>query len=223
MNAAERNNAGIYSYEQGAYNEAVNEYQAAQVVAPDLHEPYLNIASVYVKMGELAKARAALEQALKSSDDSLAAQAYYDLGNVYFEMQLYGDAVEAYKQTLFRAPDDNDARYNLELALDQLIPPTDTPVPQSDNSGIPTPPSGDDSDAANATSSSALQTATPTLGIGDPESDPSSTPYNSDTNNSMSVEEASSLLDAVQQNQSTLGRQMEGTTTPGSPVKDKDW
>lgn len=216
INAAERNNAGNALYGQGAYQDALNSYQVAQVAEPDKPEPYINAANVYAQMGRLAEAQAALEQALKTADTTLAAQAYYNIGNVYFEMELYAQAVEAYKQVLMRTPDDEDARYNLELALNRIQPPPETETPEFQEPDIETNPTEAPATGGEAaTPSPQLPTPTPQAG----SSDSSST---DERGSGMSVVEAARLLDAVQQNQSVLGGALQGTPLPET-VPEKAW
>jgi tetratricopeptide (TPR) repeat protein len=215
VNVAERNNAGNALYSRGAYQEALNAYQVAQVAAPDRPEPYVNAANVYAQMGRLAEAQAALEQALMTADSTLAAGAYYNLGNVYFEMELYVEAVEAYKQVLLRTPDDQDARYNLELALNRIQPPAESVTPEFQEPELETNPTvdpeGENSDTA--TPSPQASTPTPLTNTADSAAGEGSR---------MSLDEATRLLDAVQQDQSILGGALSGTDIPQS-TPEKAW
>ncbi|MBZ0278223.1 MAG: tetratricopeptide repeat protein, partial [Anaerolineae bacterium] len=181
VNPAERNNAGNVLYQQGDFAGASAAYALAEVSAPDQPEPYYNAASALAQAGDLETAVAALNQALKTADEPLQAQAYYNLGNVYYALGQFEEAVSAYQQTLLLHPDDADARYNLELALRRIPPPSD------DNGGAetPTPESGDSSQQTPTPdqSTTAAETATPT-----PE-------------NALSPQDAERLLDSAAQNQ----------------------
>ncbi len=141
VNPAERNNAGNALYGQGDYTGAVDAYQLAQVTAPDDPVPYYNAGSALAMDGDLQLAVLALQQSLKTADTPLQARTYYNLGNVYMALGQFTDAVGAYQQTLLRQPDDADARYNLELALLQIMPPPD----ERGGDATPTPESGDSS------------------------------------------------------------------------------
>ena len=48
---------------------------------------------------------------------------FFNRGNALFQQQQFRQAVEAYKEVLRMNPDDQDAKHNLELALNQLPPP----------------------------------------------------------------------------------------------------
>ncbi|MBZ0294950.1 MAG: tetratricopeptide repeat protein [Anaerolineae bacterium] len=234
VNPAERNNAGNDLYNRGDYAEAVEAYQAAQVNDPDRPEAYYNDASALSQSGRMQSAIAALEQALKTADDGLAAQAYYNLGNVYFEMALYADAVTAYREALLLRPDDAEARFNYELALQRL--PTATPPPQeletdpeedeSEPEVTPTPnPSGQDQPSPTPSPSEGEpeETAEPEEGDGDvttatvTPSTPTPNP-----NGSLTIEDAERILDAVQQDQQTLREYLEEAVSPVPPSA-KDW
>jgi Ca-activated chloride channel homolog len=47
-------------------------------------------------------------------------QTLYNLGNSYYQAKQYDKAVKAYAESLKRNPKDNDAKYNLELALREM-------------------------------------------------------------------------------------------------------
>lgn len=201
VNPAERNNAGNVLYEQGDFAGASAAYALAEVAAPDQPEPYYNAASALAQEGDLEFAVAALHQALKTADESLQAQAYYNLGNVYYALGQFEQAVSAYQQTLLLRPDDADARYNLELALRRI------PRPPDDHGGAetPTPESGDSSQQTpTPDQTTAVEPATPT-----PE-------------NALSPQDAERLLDSAAQNQQVLGGML---STPGDlpATPAKDW
>ncbi|MBC7812075.1 MAG: tetratricopeptide repeat protein [Burkholderiales bacterium] len=233
VNAAERNNAGNSMYSQQDYDGALQAYYAAQVAEPDLPVPYYNAAGPLSEQGDLDAARASLEQALTSADETLAQQAYYNLGNVYFDMAMYPEAITAYQNALLRRPDDEDARYNLELALSRL--PTSTPPPQEQE----TEPTQDEPDSTptptQAPQSQQLPTPTPNTPTTQPDVPPpppspeegedGDEPGDSlapEAGGPMSIEAAEQLLDAVQQDQQTLREYLQGQATPANSPEE-DW
>ena len=114
------NNAGNDHFDESAYDDAIAEYQLAQVDEPDLAEPYYNAANAYNRQSQIEAALAQTEQALKTANPELAAQAWYNLGNAFFDAEQWPQAVEAYKESLRLQPGDLDAKHNLELALQKL-------------------------------------------------------------------------------------------------------
>jgi Ca-activated chloride channel homolog len=232
VNAAERNNAGNSLFQQGNYDEALSAYQSAEVVAPDQPEPYYNAASAFSATGDFEAAVASLQQALASADPELAARAYHNLGNVYFAAGIYEEAVKAYENALLLNPNDHDARYNLELALNSI--PTPTPPPQeqkvepeqgeTDPEVTPTNnPAGQDGPTPSPPPQEGPPdlTAPPSSGTGDETGRIQST-ITPRPEGSMSLKDAQRLLDSIQEDQQTLREFLEDMATPASP-SDKDW
>jgi FOG: TPR repeat len=223
VNPAERNNAGNALYAQGDYSLALQAYQEAMVASPDYPVPYYNAASALKQTGRLQAAVAALEQALKTADGPLAAAAYYNLGNVYFEMARYEEALAVYREALLLDPQDGDARFNYELTLLRIATatppesqPTSSPTPDAAGASSPTPTRQGNADQG---------TPTPT---GQPPSDESpplqvnATPIPPTQQSVLSFDEAVRSLDAVQRSQRTLRDVLQGRATD-VPVQEKDW
>ena len=118
--AARYNNAGNTNYESQDYTEAVDDYIAAQRENPDLAEPYYNAGNAFQKQGNLESATMQTKQAIRQAEGDLAQNSYYNLGNSYFLTEDWPSAIDAYKEALRLNPDDQDAKYNLELALKNL-------------------------------------------------------------------------------------------------------
>ncbi len=118
--AARYNNEGNEDYESEDYTEAVNDYIAAQRENPDLAEPYYNAGNAFHQQGNMEAATAQTQQSIRASEDELAQNSYYNLGNTYFKEEDWPAAIEAYKEALRLNPDDQEAKYNLELALQNL-------------------------------------------------------------------------------------------------------
>jgi Ca-activated chloride channel homolog len=216
-NPAEYNAIANNYYEENRFDEALKVYQMAQVTAPDAPQPYFNAASAFAQLGDLEQSLAALNQTLKTADSELRAKAYYNSGNVYFQMSLYDQAVQSYQQTLLYNPGDNDARYNLELALNKLIPPSATPLPQPqkpDSQATPTSNLGEEN----------LKTPTPASQDSSllASTEVSAESESANLESTMSLEEASRLLDSIQQDQGTL-RDEAQTEMNDQPRPEKDW
>ena len=118
--AARYNNQGNQDFESQKFEEAMDDYTKAQQEDPDLAAPYYNAGNTRHRQDDLEGALAQLEQSLRTADDELAQQAFYNLGNTYFRAAIWSEAIEAYKQALLLNPDDLDAKHNLELALQKL-------------------------------------------------------------------------------------------------------
>lgn len=219
VNAAERNNTGVSFYNQGNDEAALDAYQSAMVAAPDQPEAYFNAGSALSNVGRVQTAEAALHQALKTADEDLTAKAYYNLGNIYFDMAQYQQAVDAYRETLLLRPDDENARYNYELALRRLA----TPPPQEDNQqdeqeseAGPTPTPTPDPGGNEPEETGEPQGESPS---GEGEESGTPTPQ---SDGPLTMEQAEQLLDAVQQNQETLGEYSD-RTVPQVETPERDW
>lgn len=99
-----------------------------------------NLGKSRYKQGDYLQAMDDFERVLKEGGD--IADAFYDKGNAAFQNKDYQEAIKNYEEALIRNPKDEDARANLELALDMLAnnPP---PPPQPDED------KRDDEDARN--------------------------------------------------------------------------
>ncbi|MCU0499151.1 MAG: tetratricopeptide repeat protein [Anaerolineae bacterium] len=231
-NAHERNNAGNEYMRNEAYQEAVRAYQLAQVNAPDHAIPYYNAGIALTFIQDLEAAALALEQALKTDDETLIKQAYYNLGNVYFMDGRYFDAVDAFQQVLLRDPDDQDARYNYELALLYAIPPTPSDQqqqtqPESDEVDPNTTPTNQPNAMTGPTPTPPRQdnppenSATPEGGNGD-FFHPTPSTLVPQQSGQMTIEDAERLLDVIEQNQRSLSEFLNDGVTSGNP-DENDW
>ncbi len=116
------------AYEEEMYRDAADLYAIALADLPDAPELHFNQGNTYFKLGDLAQATAEYMRALETESRPLAAQIYYNLGNVHYQrtinaMRTFRDAVaplreamQSYRDALALDPDLVDAMYNLELA-----------------------------------------------------------------------------------------------------------
>ena len=113
------NNQGNDAFDSGDFDAARRGYEEVQERAPDRPEPYYNSANVRYRNDEYELAQEDLQQALLTADDDLTRATLFNQGNSFFETDELAQAVESYKEVLRMDPDDQDAKYNLELALRQ--------------------------------------------------------------------------------------------------------
>ncbi len=112
-----KNNRGNELYGQKQYQSALQEYLDAQ--DGDTHHRQLsyNIGNTLYRQQKYSQALKAFEKALAGSDPKLQQQIHFNRGNAFFRMEQYPQAIESYKHALELAPDDFEAKHNLELAL----------------------------------------------------------------------------------------------------------
>jgi tetratricopeptide (TPR) repeat protein len=119
--AEKLNNEGNEKFAEEAYMEALATYQEALIESPELAEPYYNAANALYREGAFPEALALMEQALSfAEEESLAESGLYNKGNSSFNTQEWEEAIAAYSNSLLLNPEDQDAKYNLELALQQM-------------------------------------------------------------------------------------------------------
>ena len=85
---------GLILTEQGNTKDAIDIFMRLTQDYPDLPEPYNNLAVIYAGQGQYDKARAALEQSIRTHPSY--ATAYENLGDVYAKLasQAYGKALQ---------------------------------------------------------------------------------------------------------------------------------
>ena len=117
--------------------EAVQSYENAQAEASRLAEPYYNAGNAYYRQDDYENAKEQLSEALRTAEENLAENSFYNLGNSNFQTENFEASVEAYKEALRLNPDDEDAKYNLELALRQLQSQGQQQAPQQQGQNQP--------------------------------------------------------------------------------------
>ncbi len=111
---------GNDEYREEKYQEALNSYQDALLSDPQHEIARFNTGDALYKLEKYDQAREAYEKLIGSPDIRLESQAFYNIGNTYFQQDSLLKAIEAYKNALDRNPADTDTKYNLELARAKL-------------------------------------------------------------------------------------------------------
>lgn len=118
-------------YEEGRYQEALDAWRAADT-APGARpiDAYSRGSAAY-RLGEQREAAASWAVAARTVEDpARSAESWYNAGNARYRraeefeaadtgasVPFWDAAVDAYRESLLRAPGDADAKHNLELAL----------------------------------------------------------------------------------------------------------
>jgi Ca-activated chloride channel homolog len=111
--------AGNQAYSVKNYDTALQHYTAAQSQVPGQVEPSYNAANTYYRQNVLDKAQQTLEQTLAQPQNAIAEFVHFNLGNIAYNAQKFDEAIAQYEAALRLQPGDRDAKYNLELALQQ--------------------------------------------------------------------------------------------------------
>lgn len=123
--------SGDKLYEQGQYDEALVKYLEALGQEGDSTLIKFGLGNVFHAQEKFDDAGQAFASALVSPDNSVRADAFYNLGNALVGAQQYDKAVEAYKTALKLKPGQMDYLHNLELAQHFL----QNPPPQQQSPG----------------------------------------------------------------------------------------
>jgi Ca-activated chloride channel homolog len=132
-------------YQHGKYVEAAEQYGSASQMLPDAAEIHFNQGNAAYKQQDYGKAREHYTQALQTTDRTLEGKVKYNLGNVEYQQALQNlqqpqvamphlrSAMTYYRDSLDVDPQQQDARYNLELShllLHKLQQEQQQPKPQ---------------------------------------------------------------------------------------------
>ncbi len=150
---------GNAAYEAGRFDEALAEYRQAATLLPEDATVAYNAGNTLSRLRRFEEATAASAFAAATTEDGgLFRRATYALGSHAFQRGALEQARDAFIAVLRRDPEDEDARYNLELVLLALQPPP--PAVDADPGEQP-PPDQQDGDGTDA---------------GDPQQAPESAP-----------------------------------------------
>ncbi|HVR30359.1 MAG TPA: VWA domain-containing protein [Thermoanaerobaculia bacterium] len=108
------------AYAAGDFAQALAGFLDLQVERPSDAAVTMNVGSAHYRLDDLESAVRSFEAAGAAGDDSLRAEAWYDLGNVAYRQGLLEQAIELYHRSLDLDPSDEDAKWNLELVHAEL-------------------------------------------------------------------------------------------------------
>ena len=131
---------GNRQFKNGHYEEALKLYEDALVDQPHSSILHFNAGDAALLSGDLSKAEKELEEASRSAIPVLKGAAHYNRGNALFYQRQWKGAIEAYKESLRANPQDEDAKYNLGVALRALKNPP--PPPKGGSGGQVRPKDG---------------------------------------------------------------------------------
>lgn len=117
---ARRVEQGNQLFDQAEFEAALEAYREAQTDRPESPELHYNVGDALYKQGAVDEAAAAFQKAVETGDPELGSKAYYNLGNALYRQQMFDQAIGAYENALELNPSDQDAKINLEMALEKL-------------------------------------------------------------------------------------------------------
>lgn len=120
--------SSYYDVRQGNVKYADNDYEAAEQFYreslrkdPKPLESAFNLGDALYRQGKYEEAAKYFSAAAKKAETEVnKANAYHNLGNSLLKSQKLEESIEAYKKALINNPKDEDSRYNLAYAKQQL-------------------------------------------------------------------------------------------------------
>ncbi|MDP8254538.1 MAG: tetratricopeptide repeat protein [Candidatus Alcyoniella australis] len=112
---------GLRDLRHGDFAEAEQKLSAAAADDPDNAELQYNLGNALYNQGKFQEAIESYVRGSYSRDSKVEQQALYNIGNSYFQLGDYQSAIQSYESSLTIDPEDQDAKYNLELARKKLF------------------------------------------------------------------------------------------------------
>jgi len=131
---------GFKEYEKGRFDKAEEAFRR-QAEDTSKAQPGYNLGNALYRQGRFEESSKAYSEAL-AKDPNLQA-GWYTLGNALYRQDRFQDAVEVYQRALSLRSDDEDAKFNLELARQQLKKDPKKDKSQKKEEPTPTPNKGD--------------------------------------------------------------------------------
>jgi tetratricopeptide (TPR) repeat protein len=114
---------GLKAYDEGRYEDALREFNAAEREAPRSPALEYNRGNTLYRLRRYDEAKDAYRRAAENADASLRERDLYNMGNTLADMGDTQGAIDAYRKALVLEPHDEAARHNLEVLLRNLPPP----------------------------------------------------------------------------------------------------
>ena len=111
---------GKAAYDRGDQASSEKEFRTALALRPDSLEARNNLGAAQYRAGRFAEAQQSFEKSGESTQSQLLARSAYQTGNSLFRQKKLAEAATAYKTALRWNEKDEDARFNLQVVLDQM-------------------------------------------------------------------------------------------------------
>jgi len=206
------------AFKNGDYELAVELYRQAIDQNPDNSRLYFNLGNALAEAGYTEEAMEVYEQFRNMTEESnQQAMADYNKGKLLSEQENFDEAISHFREALRKNPDDEDARFNYELAQRLKQQQDQQQDSQSDQ---------DDSEGEEEQENDQNQDE-------NQQQDPNQQPQNQDQSQqdqeqlpkptNMSEQEAENILDALEQIERELLENREKEANVRRQQNDKDW
>ena len=110
----------VKAYQDEQWDESLQHFQDALIDDPTNPAGHFNVGDALYQKKQYEEAKESFEKSLVSDDLIARANAYYNLGNTYYRLNKFQEAIESYIKALDLNPEDEDAKFNLELVRAKL-------------------------------------------------------------------------------------------------------
>jgi len=107
---------GLYNYKKQKFEEAKVYYEQVIATTEENTEAKLGLGASQYQLGDVPNAAKSFEEALQSTDSKVQEKAFYNLGNSLYSQQRAEESLAFYRKSLELNPNDDDAKFNYELA-----------------------------------------------------------------------------------------------------------
>lgn len=107
---------GLNNYKNKKFEEAKKYYEQIIKLRENDAAANLGLGASQYQLGDIPNAAKSFEEALKSKNTHIQERAYYNLGNSLYSQQKKEESIAFYRKTLELNPNDDDAKFNYELA-----------------------------------------------------------------------------------------------------------
>ncbi|MGF1670998.1 MAG: tetratricopeptide repeat protein [Balneolaceae bacterium] len=210
------------AYRQGDYAAAVELYKKAIDNDPENPRLHFNLGNAFAKLGNNEEAAKAFER-FKDLTDDLAekSKADYNIGNLFSNEEQFDEALAQYREALKKNPDDPDAKFNYELALQKKQEQEDQQQQQQDQNQDQD--QDQDQDQQDQDQQQNQDQDQDQQNQDNQPSDPQDQENNQPQPQQMSLEEAKRVLDALEQRERELLKDMKKESSENKSSNDKDW
>ena len=130
-------------YKREDYEKALEAYQKSLDSKQPDPRLLFNRGNALYRLHRFEEAGESYEKSAPKLKPKFHPPAYYNQGNALYKEGKYAEAVESYKKSLLLDPANEDAKYNLLLAMEKLNrppqKPQQNPSPQKQDAGSPDP------------------------------------------------------------------------------------
>ena len=116
VNSLFADDEGLHNYKNKKFEEAKTYYEQILSTKENDAAASLGLGASQYQLGDIPNAAKSFEEALRTENDDIQDRAYYNLGNAFYSQQKMEESIAFYRKALELNPNDEDAKFNYELA-----------------------------------------------------------------------------------------------------------